>query len=242
VTTPIETARDIVRRADAVAVLTGAGISHESGVPTFRGADGLWRSHRAQDPATPDAFARDPKLVWEWYDWRRGLIAPLEPNPGHLALARWEPEVGDFSLITQNVDGLHAKAGSRALAELHGNLWWIRCTACSRMREDRRASLPELPPVCDACGALERPHVVWFGESLDSAVLEGAAQAAARCDVMLVVGTSGVVQPAAGLASVAARSGAKVIEVNVERTPLSDIVDVTVLGKSGEVLPDLLGD
>jgi NAD-dependent deacetylase len=222
-----------------VAVLTGAGISAESGVPTFRGSDGLWRQFRAETLATPEAFERDPALVWEWYDWRRGLIGPVEPNPGHRTLAGWESLFGDFTVITQNVDGLHAKAGSREIVELHGNIWKLRCPREGTVEEVRTTPLPSLPPACPSCGALLRPHVVWFGESLDPDVLRRAFGASESCEVMLVLGTSGIVQPAASLPLAALRAGAKVVEVNIEPTPLTPQVDRFLPGKAGEVLPEL---
>src|SRR5258706_1333916 len=159
---------DRIRRwleyASSIAVLTGAGISAESGIPTFRGPVGLWRQYRAEDLATPQAFARDPKLVWEWYDWRRGLIAQAHPNAGHAALAEIERRAKRFTLITQNVDGLHDRAGSRQVLKIHGDIWTLRCPACGRERHDPLPSIPDLPPRCE-CGALERPGVVWFGEA-----------------------------------------------------------------------------
>ncbi len=225
--------------AGRVAVLTGAGVSAESGVPTFRGQDGLWRQYRAETLATPEAFERDPKLVWEWYDWRRGLIAPVEPNPGHRVLAAWQALFPEFSLITQNVDGLHGKSGSRDVVELHGNIWKLRCTREGTVTEVRETPLPRLPPVCPSCGALLRPHVVWFGESLDPAVLERAFRLSESCRIMLVAGTSSVVQPAASLPFAAAQSGARVFEINPEPTPLTPRADVFLAGRSGEVLPVL---
>ena len=152
----MQRAREWLRQASSVAVLTGAGISAESGIPTFRGAGGLWREFRAEDLATPEAFARDPRLVWEWYDWRRGLIARAEPNAGHRALAELERRAGRFTLITQNVDGLHDRAGSRNILKVHGDIWMVRCTACGRETRDDRVPLPELPPRCE-CGGLLRP-------------------------------------------------------------------------------------
>ncbi len=219
-----------------VVVLTGAGVSAESGVPTFRGPEGLWRTFRPEDLATPEAFARDPVLVWEWYDWRRQRIANCRPNPAHRVLAEMEAALPDFTLITQNVDGLHQAAGSRRVLELHGNIWRVRCTRCGRVGEDRRVPLPEIPPRC-ACGGLLRPDVVWFGEPLPPAVLEEAWEAAARCRWMLVVGTSALVQPAASLPVVARRSGARLIEVNVSDTPLTPLADEVLRGPAGEVLP-----
>lgn len=231
--------KEKLRKAKAVAVLTGAGISAESGVPTFRGDGGLWKQFRAVDLATPEAFSRDPKLVWEFYNWRRELLAPLSPNPGHHALAEIERRVPKFTLITQNIDGLHRVAGSRNMLELHGNIWWVRCTRCNALHEDRRTPLPELP-ACEACGALLRPHVVWFGEMLDPEILNAAFEAISSCDLMLVVGTSGTVQPAASMGVQAKRNGATVAEINLEPTPYSDVYHLSIAGKSGEILPQLL--
>jgi NAD-dependent deacetylase len=225
-----------VRRAVA---LTGAGVSAESGVPTFRGPGGLWREYRAEDLATPRAFARDPRLVWEWYDWRRGLIAQVGSNPGHLALAALEGLIPEFLLITQNVDGLHRRAGSVNVLEIHGSIWEVRCTGCGRLDEDRRTPLPLLP-LCPDCGALLRPGVVWFGEALDPARLQAAHEALRRAQVMLVAGTSGVVQPAASFALWAKDSGARLAEINPDPTPLTPYCDWVFPGKSGEVLPRLL--
>ena len=236
--TPLQLAAQRLGQAHKVAVLTGAGISAESGVPTFRGPGGLWENYRPEELATPQAFARDPELVWRWYVWRRGLIAQCRPNPAHLALAELERRVDHLTLITQNVDGLHRLAGSRNLLEVHGNLWMVRCTACGALYEERALDLPARP-ACRQCGGLLRPHVVWFGESLDGSILDAAWRAAAGCEVMLVVGTSAVVQPAAGLASVAKQAGAFVIEVNLEPTPNSREVDVSLMGKAGEILPQL---
>jgi NAD-dependent deacetylase len=224
-----------------VTVLTGAGISAESGVPTFRGPGGLWENHRAEDLATPQAFARDPGLVWRWYHWRRELISRCRPNPAHLALAQLEGAVESLTLITQNVDGLHRLAGSADPLEIHGNLWFVRCLGCGARREERRLDLPA-PPRCPECGGLLRPDVVWFGENLDHEILERAWRAAEQAQVMLVVGTSAVVQPAASLAGAAKAAGAYVIEVNLEQTPNSRQVDAPLLGKAGEVLPALFGE
>ncbi len=219
--------------------MTGAGVSAESGVPTFRGPGGLWRRFHPEDLATPEAFARDPKLVWEWYDWRRGIVAACEPNPGHAALASWEKRFPEFTLITQNVDGLHARAGSPRPLELHGNIWKVRCTAEGTISDNRDVPLREIPPHCPACGALLRPHIVWFGETLDPDVLDRAFAAAAACEVMVVAGTSAIVHPAASLPGFAARAGAKIIEVNPDPTPLSGEADVSLRGKAGEILPRL---
>jgi NAD-dependent deacetylase len=221
-----------------VAVLTGAGVSAESGVPTFRGEGGLWRNFRPEQLATPEAFRRDPALVWEWYDWRRGLIDSCAPNAAHATLAEMEAALPDLTLITQNVDGLHQAAGSRNVLELHGDIWRMRCTGCGRVSEDRRVPLPEIPPRCPECGALLRPDVVWFGESLPLEVLDAAWAAAARCRLMLVVGTSAVVQPAASLPIVALRNGARLVEVNPAETPLSAHAHETLRGPAAEVLPE----
>jgi NAD-dependent deacetylase len=229
-----------LRAARSVLALTGAGVSAESGVPTFRGPEGLWREFRPEHLATPEAFARDPKLVWEWYAWRRECVAACRPNAAHLALAALDAAVPSFLLATQNVDGLHALAGSRRMVELHGSLWRLRCTGCGTVTDDRRPSLPELPPRCP-CGALLRPDVVWFGESLPAAALERAFAAASEADVVLVVGTSALVYPAAALPHTAQSAGAFVIEVNPEPTPLSGHADVSLRGRAALVLPALVG-
>jgi len=231
-------ARDWLVEARSVAVLTGAGISAESGIPTFRGPGGLWNNYRPEDLATPEAFARDPKLSWEWYDWRRQRVAAAHPNPGHAALAELERRVPAFRLITQNVDGLHRAAGSRNVIELHGSLWRLRCVACAREVENREAPLREIPPRC-SCGGLLRPGVVWFGEALPADAIQQAARAAARCDLFLVCGTSAVVYPAASLPERALFAGAKVVEINLEPTPFSEAAHLSLRGKSGEILPRL---
>ena len=228
-----------LREARRVLVLTGAGISAESGVPTFRGPGGLWRQYRPEDLATPEAFARDPVLVWEWYAWRRELIAPLAPNAAHRALAALEERTPELLLATQNVDGLHALAGSRRLVELHGTIWRLRCLGCSEATEDRRVPLPTLPPRC-ACGALLRPDVVWFGEALPDAAIAQAFLAARQAEVVLVVGTSSLVYPAAALPQVARAAGAFVIEVNPEPTPLTAHADVSLRGTAAATVPAIV--
>ncbi len=231
--------REKLWQARQVVVLTGAGISAESGVPTFRGEGGLWKRYSVMELATPEAFSRDPKLVWEFYNWRRELLAPLSPNPGHYALAEMQRRIPRFTLVTQNIDGLHRKAGSTDVIELHGNIWWVRCTGCGKLMEDLRVPLPEMPE-CPTCGALLRPNVVWFGEMLDPQVLNAAYEAISNCDLMIVAGTSGTVQPAASMGVQAKRSGATVAEVNLEPTPYTDTYQISISGKSGEILPRLL--
>jgi len=236
---PAETVREWLAAASSVAVLTGAGISAESGIPTFRGPGGLWRTYRAEYLATPQAFARDPHLSWEWYNWRRGIIATAEPNTGHAALAELERRVPSFTLATQNVDGLHDRAGSRRILKVHGDIWTLRCTACTREWSDRRPSLPELPPKCE-CGGLARPGVVWFGEGLPEDVWSAAVDAARAADVLLVVGTSALVYPAAGLVQLAQSAGAKVAEINVAETPVSAMVDLSWRASATTALPQLI--
>jgi NAD-dependent deacetylase len=220
-----------------VVVLTGAGISAESGIPTFRGQDGLWKQFRAEELATPEAFHRDPRLVWEWYDWRRGIIATREPHAGHYVLARWEEFFPEYVLITQNVDGLHRKAGSRNILELHGNIWQVRCTEEGTISENNESPLKEIPPLCSSCGALLRPNVVWFGEMLPREALEKSLASSALCDLMFVIGTSAFVHPAASLPLTAAERGAKIVEINPNPTPLTDTADFCFQTKAGEILP-----
>ena len=230
-----------IRSAPRVTVLTGAGISAASGVPTFRGAGGLWRSFRAEDLATPEAFRKDPALVWEWYDWRRSLLARCRPNPAHEALARWSHREG-ATLITQNVDGLHELAGSRDVIRFHGSIWRLRCAlGCGTSPdswEDRRVPLPDLPPRCPGCGGLARPAVVWFGESIGAAVMN-TCMAAAACDIYLSIGTSSLVHPAAGLIARARSRGALTVEINPEPTPHAQFVDLALALRAEEALPAL---
>ena len=245
-------ARELVANARRILVLTGAGVSAESGVPTFRGDGGLWKSFRAEELATPGAFARDPRLVWEWYQWRRDLVARCVPNAAHHALARLALARDGVTIATQNVDGLHARAArevagasdtTRALPlELHGSLFATRCAACGRDAGDVTVDATSLAtlPRC-GCGGLLRPGVVWFGENLDPAVLGAATTAAAKADVALVVGTSALVHPAAGLASHTLARGGAVIEVNPDVTPLSGRATVALRGAAATVVPALLG-
>ncbi|HEY0788633.1 MAG TPA: NAD-dependent deacylase [Thermoanaerobaculia bacterium] len=226
-------------RPRRIAALTGAGISAESGIPTFRDAGGLWENYRAEELATPEAFARDPRLVWRWYEWRRGIIREAAPNDGHLALAALEAHLaaadGALTLITQNVDGLHRRAGSRNVIELHGNIFRVRCTR-EGTREERIDAFETRPPLC-ACGATLRPDVVWFGEMLPPGAIEQAAAAVADSDLLLVIGTSGVVHPAAGLVSMLRRGQA--IEVNPQETPISRLAHLSVHAPAAVALPPL---
>lgn len=228
--------REKLASAHSIVVLTGAGISADSGVPTFRGTDGLWRNFRAEDLATPEAFERDPRLVWEWYNWRRELIASKKPNEAHYALARLEARTQHFHLITQNVDGLHRQAGSNKLYELHGDIWKVRCISCGLVTENRDVPLSLLPH-CRACGALLRPHIVWFGEPLDQQTLAQSFHAVESCEVMMIVGTSGLVYPAAMLRPSAQTAGAFVIEVNLDPTPHSSAADLSIQGRAKEIIP-----
>jgi len=232
---------DALRRATRVVALTGAGISAESGVPTFRDAQtGLWAKYDPRELATPAAFARHPKLVWDWYAERRGALAHVMPNPGHVALARMDALVPEFLLATQNVDGLHARAGSRRMVELHGNIARVRCSREDRVVDRWTEPGDDLPPRCPHCGAWLRPDVVWFEEMLPAAALDRAEQAARRAEVMVVVGTSAEVWPAAGLAHTAKAAGARLVEVNPEATPLSRLADDVLRAPSGVALPALV--
>ena len=229
-----------LRKADRVAALTGAGASQESGLRTFRDAQsGLWAQYKPTDLASPEAFARDPKLVWDWYAWRREAIKSARPNPGHYALAEMETRVPEFTLITQNVDGLHRMAGNRRVHELHGNLQRVRCSECGTFAEEWGDDSEQVSQ-CEVCGGRLRPDVVWFGESLPRSELEAAVEAARGCQVFFSVGTSGIVQPAAALPFAAHNKGAVIVEVNLEPTPLTEKADFFLQGKSGEVLPELV--
>jgi NAD-dependent protein deacetylase/lipoamidase len=230
-----------LRDAQFVAVLTGAGISAESGVPTFRDAQtGLWEKFDPLELATPSAFARNPKLVWDWYAWRRDLVARVAPNAAHIALVAIERRAPAFLLATQNVDGLHAKAGSRKLVELHGNIGRVKCARDGTLVDAWDEPADNLPPRCRACGAFRRPDVVWFEEMLPAGALHAAEDAARRCDLLLVVGTSAEVYPAAGLPRLARAAGASVVEINPEPTPITASADFSLRGRAGAVLPALV--
>jgi NAD-dependent deacetylase len=239
--TALHRAADLLERARRVVVLTGAGVSAESGIPTFRGAGGLWRGLDPMRLATPQAFEANPKLVWEFYNWRRGIVAGAQPNPAHRALADLQGRVADFRLVTQNVDRLHQRAGNRDVIELHGNLQEVRCSECRRPADPGWVPLPALP-MCDDCGGLLRPAVVWFGEALPIAALDDAQAAARGADLLLVVGTSAAVYPAAGLIDVTAHAGGDVIELNLEATGASDRATVSLFGPAAEWLPRLIAE
>ncbi len=235
-------AQELVERlgdATNLFVFTGSGVSAESGIPTFRGNGGLWEGFRSEELATNAGFEADPERVWRWYDFRRQAIADVEPNPAHKAIAALEKAFKGFRLVTQNIDGLHQKAGSRNPIELHGNIWRARCVKEQTVVSLTECPLTSVPPTCRRCGALLRPDVVWFGEPLPPHAFELAHEAATGCDAMLVVGTSAQVMPAASLPLIAKHNGAFVVEVNTGYTAISALIDVTLLGAAGHVLPAL---
>ena len=230
----------LLHRTSKLAALTGAGVSQESGLRTFRDAQtGLWAQYKPEELASPEAFARDPKLIWDWYAWRREAVKAVRPNPGHYALVEIEKRVPGFTLITQNVDGLHRMAGNQNLLELHGNIQRVRCSDCYMIAETWGDDT-ESVPLCESCGGLLRPDVVWFGEALPRDQLEAAVEAARTCDVLFSIGTSGLVQRAASLAFASRNRGAVVVEINAESTPLTTKADCFFQGKSGDILPDLV--
>ena len=232
--------RERFRTAERAVVFSGAGVSKESGLDTFRGAGGLWERMRPEELATPQAFRREPAKVWGWYGWRYDTAVGAQPNPAHLAFAEWESLFPSCLVVTQNVDGLHRRAGSQNLLEVHGTILDARCERCHRVRDmgEALAESREEPPVC-SCGGRFRPNVVWFGENLDQSVLSRAARAAESCDLFVSVGTSSTVYPAAGLIEVAHRAGALFIEVNPEPTPFSDMADLRIAAPAGEAIPRL---
>lgn len=231
--------RGMIADGTPVAVLTGAGISAASGIPTFRGEqDSLWARYRPEDLATPEAFARDPELVWRWYDWRRGLIAAAAPNAAHHALVAAESHAS-VVIITQNVDGYHQQAGSRTVHEYHGSIWALRCMRCGATAEDRRVPVPILPH-CQACDGVLRPGVVWFGEGIDPQVARAAESAVSECGLFLVIGTAGAVYPAAGLVGLAARRRVPVVEFNLEPGGVSHLADLFVPGSAAETLGQIV--
>ncbi len=229
-----------LRSAKSICVLTGAGISAESGVPTFRGEEGLWKKFRPEELANFDAFMRNPELVWEWYRYRRKLIHEVKPNPAHYALVELERSTGDFTLVTQNVDNLHRRAGSQSVVELHGNIERSYCVECNAVATESELENQSGAPRCRKCGGLVRPDVVWFGEMLPVDALSKAESAAKRCDLFFSIGTSAIVYPAASLPFTALSHGAYVVEINRESTDLSSRAHAALFGKAGEILPDLV--
>jgi len=229
-----------LRHASNLVVLTGAGVSQESGLRTFRDSQtGLWAQYKPEDLASPQAFERDPKLIWDWYAWRREAIKSARPNPGHYSIVEIEKQSTKFTLVTQNVDGLHRMAGNQNVIELHGNIHQVRCSGCGKVYDTWKDD-EDAVPRCDACGEMLRPDVVWFGESLPLHQLETAFLASTTCDVFLSIGTSGVVQPAASLAYSAQKNGAIIVEINAEATPLTSSSNYFLQGKSGTILPELV--
>ncbi len=249
----LERARSLLAEAGTICVLTGAGVSAESGVPTFRGESGLWKSHSPEELATPHAFRRDPRLVWEWYEWRRQKIRECRPNPGHEALARLALGPRQARIVTQNVDGLHEEAARTAAGsgdpspalplELHGSIFRVRCTSCAYRvshRHPLQTETREDLPRCPVCSALLRPDVVWFGEALDPEILSEAFRVAREADLCLVAGTSALVHPAASVPMATVEAGGSMVEVNPTDTPLTHMARVSLRGPSGEILPQLL--
>ncbi len=227
---------DFLRKAEKIAVLTGAGVSAESGVPTFRGRGGLWKKYRAEELATPEAFERDPILVWKFYDYRRQLISKVNPNKSHEILAKWETLFEKITIVTQNIDGLHQRAGSKNVIELHGNIWEARCIKENKVFRYKENPISEFPPKCPDCGSLIRPNVVWFGESLNQNILNFSFSLFEKSDLALVIGTSSVVYPAAHLPILTKKSGGKIMEINIEETSLTILSDIFLKGKASEIL------
>ncbi|GBF49854.1 NAD-dependent protein deacylase [Leptospira ryugenii] len=223
-----------LKQAKRVAVLTGAGISQESGIPTFRGEGGLWKQYRAEELATPEAFRRDPQLVWEWYEWRKKICSEAKPNIAHLKLADWEKKFPEFHLFTQNVDGLHRRAGSQQVTSLHGDIFSARCTKCKYFLSDRDRFWDSLPPHCPSCGSLLRPHIVWFGESYFEGDLDFAFSFLKETDFLFVVGTSGSVGVPVQLAAFAKANGATTVEINPMPSGYQSMMDIQFSEKAGE--------
>ncbi|NIP31428.1 MAG: NAD-dependent protein deacylase [Candidatus Dadabacteria bacterium] len=236
----ISKAYELIQESEKITVLSGAGISAESGVPIFRGDGGLWNNYRPEELATPKAFFENPEIVWQWYDWRRSLMKKAEPNAGHYALTELQRQKEKFTLITQNVDGLHQKAGTQDLIEMHGNLWEIRCTKCGHIEKNYEVPLKELPPMCDKCGELMRPNIVWFNEIIPMQVIDKCLLAIEDSDLFLIIGTSGIVEPAASFGILAKQNEKPVIELNLEQSPNTGLYDISIRAKSGEVLPLLV--
>lgn len=238
--TEIDKLKKEIFSLNSLCVLTGAGVSQESGIPTFRGKDGLWRNYDATQLATPYAFQNNPKLVWEWYNWRREIILKAKPNPAHYGIKKLEEIISDFLLVTQNVDDLHREAGSNKILEIHGNIFRTRCTKCNKKEFEKKIfKNEELPPRCKNCNGLLRPDVVWFGEPIDEKIFASVLEFALKCEAILVVGTSAVVYPAASIPYYVKEKGGKVFEINLEPTQISEISDISIFGKAGEIFEKL---
>ena len=235
----IETVRQKLAKAKTVLTLTGAGISAESGVPTFRGTNGLWNNLSAEEVASIDTLQNNPELAWRWYDEMRGIIVANKPNPAHFALAEMEKKFKAFTLATQNIDGYHTAAGNTGVQELHGNLWQLSCMKCHAVSENRAFPIGVLPPRCK-CGGILRPDIVLFGEALPTEAFERSFAAANHCDVCLVIGTSGVVYPAAMIPQIAKKNGAFLVEINPQDTPLTPLADIVLRGTAVDTVPALL--
>jgi NAD-dependent deacetylase len=239
---PVRHVAQLLQACRRVTVVTGAGVSAASGVPTFRGREGLWKSYSPQELATPEAFQRNPKLVWEWYNWRRELISKCAPNPAHHVLSRWSRRYPGFTLITQNVDGLHETAATEHVVRFHGSIWevfcWQECGASPARWVDRTVPFAQIPPPCPYCGGIIRPGVVWFGEGIDPDVLRESADAS-DCDLFMTIGTSSLVYPAAGLVEQAHETGAFTVEINPESTPASAAVDLSIRRPAESVLQEI---
>ncbi len=228
-----------IKEVKSLTIISGSGISAESGIPTFRGKEGLWKKYRAENLATPRAFYSNPELVWEWYNWRREIISDKKPNPAHEACVELEKKFGSsFHIITQNVDGLHQEAGSRNVIEVHGSLWRTKCTNCGNLSINREKL--DNHPKCNLCNGLLRPDVIWFGESLDEDVVLKAFNTIFASEMVIIVGTSGVVYPAAQFGSTAKDNGSYLVEINLDETPNSDQMDISIRGKAGEILPSIV--
>lgn len=236
----LEKLAEISKNCKSCVILTGAGISAESGVPTFRGKEGLWGKFKAEELATMDAFIANPQIVWEWYNWRRELMGKVQPNPGHYAISELEKMFDNFTLVTQNVDGLHKIAETQNILELHGNIYRNKCSKCNVIFDSNVEIDPDNIPLCNKCGGKLRPDVVWFGEMLDSQIINSAFDMSERCQIFFSVGTSAIVHPAASLPVSAKQNGAVLVEINPEETPLSYLCDFSIRAQSGDFLPRLV--
>ncbi len=232
----IDEAANIIKNAKRIVVFSGAGISAESGIPTFRGVGGIWKKYRAEELASYNAFKKNPELVWRFYDYRRQIIAKAEPNNAHILLSKMENMFDSLHVITQNIDGLHKKAGSKNILELHGNIWRVRCEKEEKVFDFMQNPVDPLPPKCPFCGDILRPDVVWFGESLNSDILNKSFKIAEKAEIAIVIGTSSIVYPAAHIPLLTKKKGGKILEINIEKTPLTDISDIFIKGKASMII------